>query len=87
MALLSTTATLLLYLGCALAALRLQQTGRMDRSPALTLLAGLAALYSLWTLHGAGYEATAWGAALLVAGVPVYWLMRRTLAAAAAAAD
>jgi APA family basic amino acid/polyamine antiporter len=77
MALLSTTAALILYLACALSALRLQQTRRMARSWTLGTLAALAALYSLWTLYGAGYEATGWGAALLVAGAPVYWLMRR----------
>jgi APA family basic amino acid/polyamine antiporter len=77
MALLSTTAALILYLACALSALRLQQTRRMARSWTLGTLAALAALYSVWTLYGAGYEATGWGAALLVAGAPVYWLMRR----------
>jgi APA family basic amino acid/polyamine antiporter len=77
MALLSTTAALILYLACSLSALRLQQKGRMARSPMLAILAVLAALYSVWTLYGAGYEATAWGAALLIAGAPVYWLMRR----------
>jgi APA family basic amino acid/polyamine antiporter len=77
MALLSTTAALILYLACALSALRLQQMRKMARSWTLGTLAALAALYSLWTLYGAGYEATGWGAALLVAGAPVYWLMRR----------
>jgi APA family basic amino acid/polyamine antiporter len=77
MALLSTTAALILYLACALAALRLQQTRRMARSWGLGTLAALGALYSVWTLYGAGYEATGWGAALLIAGGPVYWIMRR----------
>jgi APA family basic amino acid/polyamine antiporter len=84
MALLSTAAALILYLACALAALRLQQRRLLPRSTVLTLLAALAALYSIWTLYGAGYEATAWGAALLAAGIPVYLLMRRSSRAAAA---
>jgi APA family basic amino acid/polyamine antiporter len=84
MVLLSTAAALILYLACALAALRLQQKRLMPRSAALTLLAAIAALYSVWTLYGAGYEATVWGAVLLAAGIPVYLLMRRSNRAAAA---
>jgi len=83
MALLSTAATLILYLACALAALRLQHRNRIKRSGLLSLLAALAAVYSIWTLFGAGREATMWGAALLAAGIPVYWLMRSSRAAAA----
>ena len=30
-----------------------------------------------WTFYGAGGQATAWGAALLATGLPVYFLMRR----------
>jgi APA family basic amino acid/polyamine antiporter len=82
MILLSTAAALILYLACALAALRLQQKGVMARSATMSLVAGLAALYSVWTLYGAGYEATAWGAALMAAGIPVYFLMRRATRAA-----
>lgn len=78
MALLSTTAALILYLACALAALKLQHSGRMPRSAPLAMIALLAALYSIWTLYGAGYEAVGWGAALILAGAPVYWLIRRT---------
>jgi APA family basic amino acid/polyamine antiporter len=85
MILLSTAAALILYLACALAALRLQQRGVMPRSRAVSLVAGVAALYSVWTLYGAGYEAAAWGAALLAAGIPVYFLMRRASGAVPAA--
>jgi APA family basic amino acid/polyamine antiporter len=83
MILLSTAAALILYLACALAALRLQQRGIMARSATMSLVAGLAALYSVWTLYGAGYEATAWGAALIAAGIPVYFVMRRSTRMAA----
>jgi APA family basic amino acid/polyamine antiporter len=83
MALLATSAALVLYLACALAVLRLQYTRRMARAlpPALIALAGL--LYALWTLHGAGAEATGWGSVLLLAGIPVYLAMRITSARAA----
>ena len=39
-------------------------------------LAVLAGAYSVWTLIGAGLEAAGWGAVLLLAGLPVYWIMR-----------
>lgn len=86
MALLATAATLVLYLACALAALRLQGRGPLQRSTALTLVASLAALYAVWTLYGAGYEATGWGAVLLATGIPVYLIMRRARSTPAEAA-
>ena len=36
----------------------------------------LAALYSLWTLYGAGPEAFWWGMALFALGLPLYFLMK-----------
>jgi len=85
MALVSTAAALVLYFACALAALRLQQTGRMAGSTGLSVIAALAALYAVWTLYGAGYEATGWGAALLAIGIPVYFLMKRAARSSPAA--
>jgi basic amino acid/polyamine antiporter, APA family len=76
MALLATTATLLLYLACSLAALRLQREGRLERSRLLTCVAVAGAVYSVWTIYGAGHEAMAWGAVLLASAVPLYFLMR-----------
>ncbi|HUE79516.1 MAG TPA: amino acid permease [Sphingomicrobium sp.] len=76
MALLATAATLFLYLACALAALRLQRTERIERSALLTIMASLGAGYAVWTFAGAGAEATAWGTVLLATSVPVYFLMR-----------
>ena len=77
MALLATVATLVMYLICALAALRLMRDGRMKRSGALVATSVLGTLYGLWTFYGAGAEATGWGAVLLASGLPVYLLMRR----------
>jgi hypothetical protein len=34
-------------------------------------------IYSIWTLIGAGLEATGWGLALLAMGLPVYAVMSR----------
>lgn len=74
--LLATSSTLILYLSCSLAALRLQQNRLMPYSRALTIIAAVAALYSIWTLWGAGLDALKWGAVLLLAGGLIYGLMR-----------
>lgn len=68
MALLSTCATLWLYLACAFAAARLRL--------ALPFVA-LGSLYALWALWGAGREAVLWSVALMAAGLPLYWWTRR----------
>lgn len=75
--LLSTAAMLFMYLACALALLRLSLGARLPRARLLEPIAAIAALYSLWTIYGAGGEAVAWGLALLAAGAPVYFLTRR----------
>lgn len=66
--LLSTSSTLWLYLLCALAAVRMKVVRGLA-------LAGAA--YALWTLWGAGLEATGWSVVLAVAGVPLYLWTRR----------
>jgi APA family basic amino acid/polyamine antiporter len=75
--LLATTASLIPYLICSLAALSLAVRRRMPAGPALLSIATAGALYSAWAVWGAGWEANVWGAALLAGGVPVYLLMRR----------
>lgn len=66
--LLSTSATLWLYLACALAALKLG----VARVPAL-----IGALYALWTLWGAGIGASGLSFVLMVLGLPIWlWLKR-----------
>jgi len=75
MALLATVATLVLYLVCAAAALRLTQLGTIPRG-VMTGVTILGLIYGCWTLYGSGFEATAWGAVLLATGIPVYLLMR-----------
>ncbi len=77
MALLATAATLFAYLFCSLAVLRLQAQGRMDRSKALSVVAAIGAAYSVWTFYGAGWSVTFWGVVLMVAGAPVYLLVRK----------
>jgi APA family basic amino acid/polyamine antiporter len=75
MALLATAATLVLYLFCAVAALRLMRVGKMPGG-ALLAFTLVGAVYALWTFYGAGGEATGWGAVLLASGIPVYFLVR-----------
>lgn len=76
--LISTSTYLVMYLCCALAALKLCWSGSLGEagrrlSPYL-LVAMLAAAYSVWTLFGAGAEAFWWAMALFAVGLPVYWL-------------
>jgi len=80
MALISTTACLVMYALCSAALLRLQWTQQLGpaRTGSIPLaIVGIAATaYSLWAIVGAGAEAVLWGAALLLAGVPLYYWFR-----------
>jgi APA family basic amino acid/polyamine antiporter len=71
--LLATTASLVPYLVCSLAALRVRA--------ALPAVAAAGAIYAGWTIWGAGAEAIGWGLALLLIGIPVYFVSRRNLTA------
>lgn len=68
MALLSTSATLWLYLALAAASLRLRIA---------KILAAIGGLYALWTLWGAGFVATSLSLMLMLTALPVYFWMRR----------
>jgi APA family basic amino acid/polyamine antiporter len=70
MALLTTSATLWLYLLAALAALKL----RPGAGPALLVSGGL--LFTLFAFYGSGWEANAWSLALLAAGLVIYATMK-----------
>jgi APA family basic amino acid/polyamine antiporter len=75
-----------MYLTCALAALKLCWSGALGaagrRLSPFLLAAMLATLYSTWTLFGAGVEAFLWSVALFASGLPVYWLMKRSVVSA-----
>lgn len=81
MILIATSAFLVMYLFCAIAAIRLAIRGDLGvhgrRFGFLLIVASIAAVYSLWTLYGAGSEAFWWTIVLLVAGLPVYYFVRR----------
>jgi APA family basic amino acid/polyamine antiporter len=72
--LVSTVSSLFLYVASAVAALKL-------RIGSVFALLGIAfAGFAFW---GAGWKASLWGLALLAAGLPIYWLMRRASSRAA----
>lgn len=73
---LTTAIVLVMYFGCAMAAARLIMKGDIIAGVGFKAIVALAALYALWTIYGAGGEALAWGVALLLAGLPVFWLMK-----------
>ena len=66
--LLSTSAALWLYLACALAAWKMR---------VVRVFALIGAAYALWTLWGAGIEASGWSLVLMGAGLPLYWMAKR----------
>ncbi|HJT98240.1 MAG TPA: amino acid permease [Rhodanobacteraceae bacterium] len=74
--LVSTAATLVPYLVCSAADLRL--AGKGEGGPRERALAVFALIFSAAALIGTGVEALAWGVVLLAAGWPVYaWQRRR----------
>ena len=66
--LISTSSALWLYLACALAALRLN---------VVRPFAVIGAIYAVWTLSGAGIEASSWSLFLMLAGLPLYLWAKR----------
>ena len=68
---LTTTATLVVYVIGSLAALRTRP------SLAAMLAIGASILFSLFAFYGAGREANLWGLVLLVAGLAIRWCCHR----------
>ena len=81
MLLIATLSTLVTYLCCSLATLKLAWQGDLGLKGkslgVLSTIAILGAIYSIWTIFGAGKEAFYWGIGLFVAGVPVYVVMKK----------
>src|SRR5438270_6922531 len=75
--LISVTSTLVLYTGCAAAALALFARRRIGGF-ALAGCATVALLFSIWSYWGAGLEPSLWGLGLLATGVPVWLAVRRS---------
>jgi APA family basic amino acid/polyamine antiporter len=77
MALVSTLASLVAYLACAAAALKLQAERRLERSSLLVAAAVVGFIYACWAVYGAGLQPTLLGLGLIGAGLPVYLIVRR----------
>lgn len=69
--LLTTTATLIVYLVGAMAALR------RPNSPAAKVAIGASILFSLFAFYGAGLKPSVWGIALVIAGLAIRWFCHR----------
>ncbi|MGH8212801.1 MAG: amino acid permease [Rhodanobacteraceae bacterium] len=81
--LLSTATTVLPYLVCSIAALRLHEPARVRlRAVVQAVVAIAAAVFSAWCLISTGAGTLAWGTVLLLAGAPLYlWGKQRKTAA------
>ena len=75
-ALVSTVASLVLYVVCAAAAMRLKVMG------GALVVAVLGLIYAITMFFGAGLEATLWGLGLAAIGLPIRYLSRRFSSAA-----
>ncbi len=78
--LLTTAIVLVMYIACALAAVKLMREGRLAASAGLRIVSAVALLYGLFTLYGAGGEALLLGLGLLLLAIPVYFAVRRGVA-------
>jgi APA family basic amino acid/polyamine antiporter len=71
----SLSAGMLAYFVSALAGVALLRGDTGGR-----IAGGASALFVAWLSYGLGLEANAWALVLLLAGVPVYWWVRRVAA-------
>jgi APA family basic amino acid/polyamine antiporter len=76
--LVSTDGALVLYGACALAALKLKQA-------AAAAIAGI--FFTAFAFWGAGLEAGLWGFGLMLLGLPIWWLNRRSRGRSSPAAE
>jgi len=82
--LLATLSTLVPYVFCSAAWFVLRGASGARRAGAgAAIVAALAFVYGIVAIVGAGWETFYWGVALLAAGLPLYWFMRRPVGAAA----
>jgi len=84
-ALLSTATNLVMYLLCAITAIRFLGDGRLPRSPRLIIAAGGATFFSIWAMYASGWEALGWGTVLIAIGWPLHIAALRMARAAAVA--
>jgi basic amino acid/polyamine antiporter, APA family len=80
--LLATATNLVMYLLCAIAAIRFLRDGRLPRSFGLIVASIGAVVFALWAFYGTGWESLGWGAVLLAAGWPLHRVSQRAARAA-----
>lgn len=78
MVLVTTSTAIILYVVGSLAALKLEHRGELRVSPGFAAVTLVGAAYSCWAFYGAGLEASLWSLAMTAAGLPIYFLMRRS---------
>jgi APA family basic amino acid/polyamine antiporter len=83
--LLSTATNLVMYLLCALAAIRFMRDGRLPRTASLIFASFGAVVFSLWAFYGTGWESLGWGALWLAVGWPMHRYSQRAAREARAA--
>jgi APA family basic amino acid/polyamine antiporter len=76
MLLVTTSVSIIFYLACILAGLKLAAEGRLGRSAGFAAVALAAFAYSAWAFYGAGIEASLWSLGMTAAAIPVYLVMR-----------
>lgn len=86
MLLVTTSVSLIFYLACVLASLKLARDGRLAASPAFIAVAFIALGYSCWAVYGAGIEAGLWSLGMTAVAIPLYLVMRRAGRSSPAAA-
>jgi APA family basic amino acid/polyamine antiporter len=76
MLLVTTSVSIIFYLACILAGLKLAAEGKLARSAGFIAVALAAFAYSAWAFYGAGIEASLWSLGMTAAAIPVYLVMR-----------
>lgn len=83
MSLLATVTIVIPFAAAALASIALQRRARDVRAREV-VVAAIAFATCVWIIVSSGFEAAGWGVVLMIAGLPVYALMRRHVSPAAA---
>ena len=86
MLLVTTSVSIIFYLACVLASLKLAQESKIARSAGFIAVALAAFAYSAWAFYGAGIEASLWSLGMTAAAIPVYLIMRSANRSSPAAA-
>ena len=74
----TTSTAIILYIVGSLAALWLERKGTIKVSAGFAAATVIGFVYSCWAFYGAGLEASLWSLVMTAAGLPIYFLMRRS---------